>query len=158
MTPYYIENIVESHPDLEVEHIILASVSIMARYADNHFCNFILECHNIVPELLSENGKTQICVKWRTETYERSFGIARVYQRKDLVEFAAIAIACILFPNAVNLSGLEATDVGDRADYWINDEEYMIEISGTERTTELRRRHREKLNSYYPTLTGRVDM
>jgi len=144
MISYYIEDIAEFHPELEVEHIILASVSIMARYSDNHFCNFTLECHNIVSDLLSENGRVQICVKWQTETYERSFGIARVHQRKDLVEFAAIAIACIMFPNVVHLSRLEATDVGDRADYWINDEEYMVEISGTERTIELRRRHREK--------------
>jgi len=64
-----------------------------------------------------------------------------------LVEYAAIAVAFLLFPKVVNLSGFEVADAGERADYWIDGRRYMIEISGTENQNRDRvsQRQREKI-------------
>ena len=83
-------------------------------------------------------------VYWRSETQIRAENLLRTYQRNRIVEDAAIAVACILFPKVVNC-GLHVTDYGDRADYWTNDDLFLVEISGTEKAREFRSRHRQKV-------------
>ncbi|MBI1927461.1 hypothetical protein HYR99_24875 [Candidatus Poribacteria bacterium] len=108
-------------------------------------CEFHLECQNIVSARLQGTEVNQIQVYWHKETELRAARQKKTFQQKRLVEDGAIGIACILFSNVVNLSGLEATDLGDRGDYWINSGQYLVEISGTERGSEFRRRHRQKI-------------
>ena len=69
----------------------------------------------------------------------------RHYNTKRIVEMAAAALAFVLIPNIVNLGQLDVTNYGDRADYRSLDIPSVVEISGTETTSELTRRHREKV-------------
>ncbi|MBI1923193.1 hypothetical protein HYR99_02970 [Candidatus Poribacteria bacterium] len=139
-----IEDIPQFHPDLELTPMILSAVSVMRKYSKSPSA-FHLECQNIVSALLRGTEANHIQVHWRKETELRADRQKRTFQQKRLVEDGAIGIACILFPKVVYLSGLEATNFGDRGDYWINRRQYMVEISGTERASEFRRRHRQKI-------------
>jgi hypothetical protein len=66
-------------------------------------------------------------------------------QAKPLVEVAAIALAMVLAHRVIPLGPLDVTDYGDRADYRSLSLERVLEISGTERLSELGRRHRQKV-------------
>lgn len=54
----------------------------------------------------------------------------RTYQAPVLTEFAALALACILISINTNLEITEVTRRGDKADYWIGDGEFLLEVSG----------------------------
>ena len=139
----FIEEISAFHPDLELNNAILSAVGVMKDYSESP-CNFTLKCQDVVSELFNLPNQILLNVYWRSETEIRAENILRTYQRNRIVEDAAIAIACILFPKIVNL-GLHVTDYGDRADYWTDDDLFLVEISGTEKAREFRSRHRQKV-------------
>jgi hypothetical protein len=47
-----------------------------------------------------------------------------------LTEFAALAVACILLSLDVNLEISEVTRRGEKADYWVADGQFLLEVSG----------------------------
>jgi hypothetical protein len=50
---------------------------------------------------------------------------------------------------------MEVSEMGTRADYWINNKQYLIEISGTETEGELFRRHRDKVKQLLDNPDGK---
>jgi hypothetical protein len=66
-------------------------------------------------------------------------------QMKPVVEMAATALALLLAHRILHLGQLDVTRYGDRADYRSVAMQCVLEISGTEITSELGRRHREKV-------------
>ncbi len=151
----YIEDITDFHPNLELEHIVIITVCLMTRYSDDNHCDFDLECQNIVSDWLKEANEGTLRVQWKDETAERIPHMIRTHHEIHLTEFAAIGITCILFPKVVNLSGMEVSEIGTRADYWISNKRYLIEISGTETERELSRRHREKVEQLLDNPDGK---
>jgi hypothetical protein len=66
-------------------------------------------------------------------------------QSGPLVELASVAVALLLCNRVVSLGRLDVTDYGARADYRSRKRKLVLEISGTEVSAELGRRHREKV-------------
>lgn len=54
----------------------------------------------------------------------------RTYQEPVITEFAALGLACILVTIRTKLTITEVTRRGDRADYWLGNREYLLEVSG----------------------------
>jgi hypothetical protein len=57
---------------------------------------------------------------------------ANTYQAAVLTEFATLGLACLLTTDRLNLKITEVTRRGERADYWIGDREYLLEVSGAQ--------------------------
>ena len=151
----YIEDINDFHPDLALEHIVVITVCLMTKYSYDNCCDFYLECQNIVSDWLKEANEGTLQVQWQDKTAEAIPKMIRTHHERHLTEFAAIGITCLLFPMVVNLSGMEVSEIGTRADYWIGNKQYLIEISGTETEGELFRRHREKVEQLLDNPDGK---
>jgi len=54
----------------------------------------------------------------------------KTYQEPVITEFATLGLACILVARRAGLEITEVTRRGDRADYWLGDREYLLEVSG----------------------------
>ena len=52
------------------------------------------------------------------------------YQAPGLTEFATLGLACVLVHLFPQLEITEVTRRGEKADYWIGNKEYMLEVSG----------------------------
>lgn len=52
------------------------------------------------------------------------------YQAPVLTEFATLGLSCVLVAAFPSLEITEVTRRGEKADYWIGDKEYMLEVSG----------------------------
>lgn len=52
------------------------------------------------------------------------------YQAPVLTEFATLGLACVLVHLFPGLEITEVTRRGEKADYWIGEKEYMLEVSG----------------------------
>jgi len=145
----FIESIKDLHAELRsaLEHLILSAVAVMTTYSSDAYCDFRLHCQDLPQNLVEGVPPTTIRITWHSETAAASEIISTIHQPKNLVEYAAIAVAFLLFPKVVNLSGFEVADAGERADYWIDGRRYMIEISGTENQNRDRvsQRQREKI-------------
>ena len=91
-------------------------------------------------------AKHSLILKFQSKATERKAERLRAtIQTKPIVEMAASALAFVLIPNIVNLGQLDVTNYGDRADYRSLNMPSVLEVSGTETASELRRRHREKV-------------
>ena len=141
---YFIEDISTFHQNLELEGAILAAVGIMQNDLPHRSVFFSLECQNIISQKLDTEEDTQLQIQWQADTELRSKNLLRTYQRNRIIEDAALAISCILFPKVVP-SGLSVALYGDRADYWTDDDRFLVEISGTENPKVFRQRHRRKV-------------
>jgi hypothetical protein len=56
--------------------------------------------------------------------------VSRTYQEPVITEFATLGLACILVAKRTGLEITEVTRRGDRADYWLGDREFLLEVSG----------------------------
>lgn len=139
-----IEKISDWHPRLFLETHIVAGVAMMRSYSDSPAV-FEVTCENIASDWLGEETQFMLEVSWSEDTERKAGRLRATIQTKPIVEMAASALAFILTPNIVNLGQLDVTDYGDRADYRSLDMQNVLEISGTETTSELTRRHREKV-------------
>jgi hypothetical protein len=54
------------------------------------------------------------------------------YQAPVLTEFAALGIACVVSADCSNAQITEVTQRGDKADFWLNDRQWLLEVSGQE--------------------------
>jgi hypothetical protein len=141
---YFIEEISAFHPNLELEGAMLAAVGIMKAHSSSQALLFNLERHNFNSQPLNTTEDIQLQIQWRAETESRAENVLSTYQRNRIVEDAAFAISCVLFPKFVS-SGLSVALYGDRADYWTDKTQFLVEISGTENPRAFRQRHRKKI-------------
>jgi hypothetical protein len=54
----------------------------------------------------------------------------RTYQIPVITEFATLGLSCILIRNRAGLRISEVTRRGERADYWLGEKRYLVEIAG----------------------------
>jgi hypothetical protein len=82
------------------------------------------------PEVGEATETTWTC-RWRG--LRKDFLICiNTYQAGVLTEFATLGLACLLTTDRLNLEITEVTRRGERADYWIGDREYLLEVSGVQ--------------------------
>lgn len=55
---------------------------------------------------------------------------SNTYQEPVITEFATLGVACILVTERTGLQITEVTRRGDKADYWLGDREFLLEVSG----------------------------
>ena len=139
-----IEKVSDWHPRLFLETHIVACVEMMRSYSVSPAV-FEVACENIVSDWLGEKTQFNLEVSWTEATARKAERLRATIQTKPIVEMAASALAFILTPNIVNIGQLDVTNYGDRADYRSLDMPSVLEVSGTETASELRRRHREKV-------------
>ena len=139
-----IEDIVAAHPNLYVEHYMVMVVALMSQHTTPP-CEFILACEGFRP--LELGGETQclLHVSWTEQTALKAQRIWHTEQPKSIVERAAIALTALMLAKFLPEGQMQVTKIGDRADYWLPRLQGALEVSGTEQSRALRRRHREKV-------------
>ena len=139
-----IEQISDWHPRLFLELHIVACVAVVGPYSASPAV-FEVECENIESEWLGKAMRLRLEVSWSEETARKAERLRLTIQAKPLVEMAAASLAFILTHHVVNLGSLDVAHYGDRVDYRSLSVPSVLEISGTESSSELARRHREKI-------------
>src|SRR5262245_12457591 len=137
-----IEDIVEAHPDLYVEHCAVMAVALMSRLSMSP-CEFLVECEGFSPPDLEGDARFLLRVAWGEEMAVTASRIWLTEQPKPIVERAAVALAALAFVHLIPGGQMRVTKYGQRADYWLPHLRRALEISGTEQRRELPRRHRE---------------
>jgi hypothetical protein len=116
----------------------------MSRYSASP-ATFDVACEGITSRWLAEAGTCCLEVSWTGETEEKAGRLLATMQQKPVVELASVALAFILARRLMALGQLDLNNYGERADYRSPIAECVLEVSGTEDTSELGRRHREKV-------------
>ena len=138
-----IEDVAVAHPDLYLEHHAAMAVALMSRQSASP-CEFLVECENFsLPELEGES-RFVLRVAWQEHTAAATTRIWLTEQAKPVIERGAVALAALAFAHLIPDGQLQVTTEGDRADYWLPRLRHALEISGTDQSHELPRRHREK--------------
>jgi len=139
-----IEEIPGWHANLFVEPHVVAFVAVTGQYSPSPAL-FDVECDNVVSRWLGKASECRLEVSWQDDTAEKAARLRATMQSGPLVELATVALALILGNRVVPLGRLFVTDHGERADYRARKRKAVLEISGTEVSAELGRRHREKV-------------
>ncbi|MCI0489336.1 MAG: hypothetical protein L0229_22315 [Blastocatellia bacterium] len=140
-----IEDIVDAHPDLYLEHCAVMAVALISRLSASP-CEFVVECEGFGPD--ASDGETSFLVKvsWTGHTMLKAQRVLYTEQSKPIIERAAVALAALLFAKLVPDGQMRVTRQGDRADYWLPPLQCALEVSGTTTPRELTRRHRIKVS------------
>jgi hypothetical protein len=139
-----IEQVADWHPHLFVEPHVVAFVAVAGKYSRSP-ARFDVMCDNITSRWLGKAAECRLEVSWHYETVEKAERMRATMQSGPLVELASVALALILVKRVAPLGRLDVTEYGARADYRARKREVVLEISGTEVTAELARRHRAKV-------------
>jgi hypothetical protein len=139
-----IEEIPGWHANLFVEPHVVAFVAVAGQYSPSPAL-FDVECDNVVSRWLGKASECRLEVSWQDGTAEKAARLRATMQADPLVELATVALALILGNRVVPLGRLFVTDHGERVDYRARKRKAVLEISGTEVSAELGRRHREKV-------------
>jgi hypothetical protein len=138
-----IEDILTAHPDLYLEHCAAMAVALMSRNSASP-CEFLVECEGFSLPDLEEEPRYLLRVRWTEQTATTATRVWLTEQPKPIVERAAVALAALNFAHFVPNGQMRVTEQGQRADYWLPQLNRALEISGTEQSRDLPRRHREK--------------
>jgi hypothetical protein len=139
-----IESLAEWYPRLFLEPHIVACVGLMSEYSEGP-AQFEVECRNIASAWLEETDHCTLEISWLPETVSKAYRLRSTVQRNPLVEAAAVAVALVLTHQMLRSADLDVTRYGERADYRFAELKTVLEISGTESISELKRRHRRKV-------------
>jgi hypothetical protein len=142
---YFIESLREvNSASIWAPFFINPAIALMDFYRLKPFpCT--VACENIVSSLLKQtSGEITVEFDWLTETFPECQRIFQTLQREAIVEYAAIATAFLIVANLAQKNISEVTMRGDKADYFLDDRKYLLEISGTENAEHLASRHNEK--------------
>src|SRR5438132_873578 len=91
-----IEDILEAHPGLYLDHHAVMAVALMSRLSASP-CEFLVECEGFSPPLLEGEPRFVLRVAWSEQTARGAERVWRTEQRKAIVERAAIALATLTF-------------------------------------------------------------
>jgi hypothetical protein len=139
-----IEDLEGWYPGLFLEPHSVACVALMSRYSAPP-ATFDVACEGIGSRWLGKESVFRLEVSSSEDAAAKAGRLLATLQQKPLVEMASIALAFILARRLLALGQLDLNDYGDRADYRSPSAECVLEVSGTEDTSELGRRHREKV-------------
>jgi hypothetical protein len=139
-----IEDILEAHPDLYVDHCAAMAVALMSRHAASP-CEFIVQWEGFSVPALEGEKSFVLRVRWNDETALVAARVWLTEQRKAIVERAGVALAALLFAHLIPAGEMRVSGQGQRVDYWLPRLGCGLEISGTERSQLFSRRRREKI-------------
>jgi hypothetical protein len=136
-----IEEVAAWYPRLYLESHLVAFVAVTGQYS--------VPPAEFQVDILSRQRKKapqwMLGVSWSEETVDKAERLRATLQSRPLVELAAVAVGLILAHRVLALGQLDVTRYGDRVDYRSLSKRRVLEVSGTERLADLRRRHREKV-------------
>lgn len=89
-----------------------------------------------------EHGECNLSWNGLHAEYDR---FVATYQEYRVTEYAAQAVACILLNYRAHLSITEVTRWGERADFWLGDREFLLEVSGI-KSGEINSRYKSKVS------------
>ncbi len=138
-----IEDVVAAHPHLYLEHCAAMAVALMSRQSASP-CEFRVECEGFSPPALEGDTNFVLRVAWTEQTAVTAERVWLTEQPTPIIERAAVALAALTFAHLIRDGQMRVTEAGQRADYWLPGLRCALEISGTGRSRELPRRHREK--------------
>ncbi len=138
-----IEDILESHEGLYLDHCAAMVVAVLSRLTSPP-CEFLVHCEGFSLPDLRDADVFLARIGWGTEMARAAKRIRRAEQRKPIVERAAVGIAALLFAQLIPEGRLRVTRHGDRADFWLTESRCALEISGTENRYEILQKLREK--------------
>ena len=139
-----IEDVVDWHPHLFLEPHVVACVAVMSHYSPPPAL-FDVECSGIESDWLGGAERFKLELSWSALTRLKAERLRVTVQRKPLLEIAAVSIGLLLVHRVIDLGKLDVTEYGDRADYRSLSVPSVLEISGTEKLSDLQRRHRAKV-------------
>lgn len=137
-----IEDIIPAFPSLSLNHYVVKAVAMMNRTGTP--CDFLVELNGFQLDSLEGESQFAMNVVWNRETATAAERMERTEQRTPIVEGAAIALAALLFTRLLPDSDMRVLSRGASADYWFPKRHQVVEISGTERFSQLARRLRQK--------------
>ena len=140
-----IEDLQNWHPRLFLEPHIVACVAVLSQYSDSP-ATVNVDCRDIETDRLEGGSELRLELSWSLETLEKANRLRATIQSNPLLEMGSCALAFLLVHQLLRAGQLDVTQYGNRADYRFLDIQCVLEISGTERHSELERRHREKVN------------
>jgi hypothetical protein len=138
-----IKDVVGAHPDLYLEHCAVMAVALMSRQTASP-CEFLVELEGFSPPALRGETSFLLRVRWDEQTAITAARVWLTEQPRPMIERAAVALAALTFAHLIRDGQMRVTDQGERADYWLPRLRRALEISGTEQSREVPRRHREK--------------
>ena len=139
-----IESLKHINPkELWASFFVNPTIALMESYKLSPF-PFEVTCESIVSPLVDEESEVHITIGWDSETFPDSQRILRTVQRPVIVEYAAVAVAFLLVTKITDCKIDEVTLRGDKADYFLCDRKLMLEVSGTEISSQLSVRLRRK--------------
>lgn len=139
-----IEALQDWYPQLFLEPHIVACVAVLSQYSASPAAVSVT-CDNIASERLAGETTAQLELSWSSATREKADHLRATIQSKPLLEMASCALGFLLVYQLLHAGQLDVTQYGDRADYRLLESQCVLEISGTERSSMLERRHREKV-------------
>src|SRR5262249_50496202 len=107
-------------------------------------CEFLVECEGFSPPALEGENSFLLQIAWNEQTALTAERVWLTEQPNPIIERAAVAVAALTFAHLIRDGQMPGTAQGQRADYWLPRLRCALEISGTEQSRELSRRHREK--------------
>jgi hypothetical protein len=119
------------------------AVALMSRLSPSP-CEFLVECEGFSPPALENETQFLLQVAWGANTAAAAERVWLTEQPNPIIERAAVALAALTFAHLIRDGQMRVTTVGQRADYWLPRLRCALEISGTQRSREFPRRHREK--------------
>ncbi len=129
---------------LSAEFFINPTIALMESYQRTPF-PVDVQCERISSYLIDNYKRISIEISWEAGTFPNSGRLLNTVQREVIVEYAAIAVAFLLVTNIANCTISEVALRGDKADYFVNDRKYMLEVSGTENPKQAAPRHKNKV-------------
>jgi hypothetical protein len=139
-----VEDLERWYPRLFLEPHGVACVAVMSRYSGSP-ATFEVVCEGIASRWLGPNSAFQMEVSWAAATAAKAGRLLATMQQKPVVELASVALAFMLARRLLMLGQLDLNEYGERADYRSPSAACVLEVSGTEDSSELGRRHREKV-------------
>lgn len=145
---HYIEQIIEQHPALEPRLFVCSTVSALLRHGSLPRKDYKVRLKNC-PKGECEQLMELDCKE--EDVLREIEAFVRTLQAEDVTEYAAIGLALLYVAEYTELRVVEATQRGDRADYWMGiapgDKQKLLEVSGLDRgnETQILKRENEKI-------------
>jgi hypothetical protein len=103
-----------------------------------------VNCERVSSPSFDLGDPLKIEIGWKADTFPNSQRLFQTIQREVIVEYSAVAVAFLLVTEITNCRITEVTLRGDKADYFLNNRQAMLEISGTENAKSIKSRHKQK--------------
>lgn len=127
MPSFHLNGIKENYPDSDAgELLVIPVIKRCSEFRNKNEEGYSFSLCKIIDK---DDDITEMNISWN--------GIGPVapesaLEDKNITELAALGIAHIIFPEIINKRILGRTQFGDRADYWVGEEdkESLLEVSG----------------------------